>query len=137
MFSYRPTAMQSLDNHDIIRSQTEHFSVCNSCIKPDKHFWKRRRNISHLMSQCIRQPTICICETKGADQLCSNCTADQRVCFRYTDSTISLLFKSKISSFWPASVTVQPGLCQTWSELKIADFLMQRLICVNIAAKKF
>ena len=24
----------------------------------------------------------CICENKGADQLCSNCTADQRLCFR-------------------------------------------------------
>ena len=35
----------------------------------------------------------------SADQLCSNCTADQRLCFRYTDSTISLLLKSEISSF--------------------------------------
>ena len=29
----------------------------------------------------------------------SNCEADQRLCFRYTDSTITLLSKSKISSF--------------------------------------
>ena len=36
---------------------------------------------------------------KGADQLCSNCEADQRLCFHYTDSTIPLLPKSKISSF--------------------------------------
>ena len=28
--------------------------------------------------------TICICETKGADQLRGNREADQRVCFRYT-----------------------------------------------------
>ena len=41
---------------------------------------------------------ICICENKGADQLCSNCTADQRLCFRYIDSDILLLPKSKISS---------------------------------------
>ena len=27
------------------------------------------------------KPTICICENKGADQLRSNCEADQRVCF--------------------------------------------------------
>ena len=29
----------------------------------------------------------------------SNCEADQRLCFRYTDSTISLLLKSELSSF--------------------------------------
>ena len=50
--------------------------------------------------------TIRISETKGADQLCSNCTADQRLCFRYTNSTITLLLKSEISSIWPASATV-------------------------------
>ena len=37
-------------------------------------------------------------ETKGADQLHSNCEADQRLCFRYTDSAIPLLSTSKISS---------------------------------------
>ena len=37
--------------------------------------------------------------------------ADQRVCFRYTDSALSLL-KSEISSFQSAYVTVQPDLCQ-------------------------
>ena len=79
------------------------------------------------MSQCMRKPTICIGENKGADQLRSNCEADQRLCFRYTDSTISLLLKSEISSFWPASVTAQPGLCQTWSEPQIVGFLMHRL----------
>ena len=39
-----------------------------------------------------------ICENKGAGQLYSDCEADQRLCFRYTDSAISLLSKSKISS---------------------------------------
>ena len=28
----------------------------------------------------------------------------------------------------PASVVVQPGLCRTWSEIHIVDFLMRRLI---------
>ena len=37
-------------------------------------------------------------ENKGADQLRSNCEADQRLCFRYTESTIPLLSKSKIYS---------------------------------------
>ena len=39
-------------------------------------------------------PTMCIGENKGADQLRSNCEADQRFSFRYTDSTIPLLSKS-------------------------------------------
>ena len=51
------------------------------------------------MSRIVRKPGFCLCENKGADQLRSNCEADQRLCFRYTDSTISLLLKSKISSF--------------------------------------
>ena len=48
--------------------------------------------------------------------------ADQRLCFRFTDSTIPLLFKSELSSFWPASVTVQGGLCWKWSEPKLLVF---------------
>ena len=50
------------------------------------------------MSRHIGKPAICIGENKGADQLRSNCEADQRVCFRYTDSAIPLLYKFKISS---------------------------------------
>ena len=34
------------------------------------------------------KPTICIGENKDADQLCGNREADQRLCFRYSDSTI-------------------------------------------------
>ena len=70
----------------------------------------------------MRKPTICIGENKAADQLCSNCTADQRLCFRYMDSTISLLLKSEILSFSPASVTVQASLFQTWSDPKLLVF---------------
>ena len=42
----------------------------------------------------MRKPTFCICENKDADQLCGNREADQRLCFRYIDSTIILLSKS-------------------------------------------
>ena len=70
----------------------------------------------------MRKPIICIGENKGADQLRSNCEADQRLCFLYTDSTIALLSKSKISSLYPSSVTVQPSLCRTWSESKLLVF---------------
>ena len=80
------------------------------------------------MSHCMRRQTTCIGENKDADQLCSNCTADQHLFFRYTDSTIPLLPKSEISSFYPSSVTVQSGVCQTWSETQIVGFVIQRLI---------
>ena len=50
------------------------------------------------LSRCIRKSTTCIGENKGADQLRSNCEADQRLCCHYTDSTISPLLKSEISS---------------------------------------
>ena len=36
----------------------------------------------HNMSRIMRKPDFFICENKGADQLCSNCTADLRLCFR-------------------------------------------------------
>ena len=48
------------------------------------------------MSLVVRKPVFCICENKDADQLSGNREADQRVCFRYTDSTIPLLSKSEI-----------------------------------------
>ena len=66
-------------------------------------------------------------QNKGTDQLRSNCEADQRLCFGYTDSIISLLLKSEISSFLPASVTGQVGLCQTCSETPKTGFLAPRL----------
>ena len=50
------------------------------------------------LSRHMGKPTICVCENKGADQLRGNREADQRLYFRYTDSTIPLLSKSKISS---------------------------------------
>ena len=53
-----------------------------------------RENMSHIM----RKLAFCICKNKDTDQLCSNCTAEQRLCFRFTDSTIFLLLLSKISS---------------------------------------
>ena len=47
----------------------------------------------HDMSHVMRKPVFCLCENKDADQLRSNCEADQRLCFRYLDSTIYLLPK--------------------------------------------
>ena len=70
----------------------------------------------------MRKPTFCICENKEADQLRGNREADQRLYFRYLDSTIPLLSKSEISSLWPSSVAVQPGLCRTRSETRMLVF---------------
>ena len=68
--------------------------------------------IIEVMSRVMRKPAFCICENKDADQLRDNREADQRLCFRYTESTIPLLSKSEISSLQPSSVVVQPGLCR-------------------------
>ena len=74
----------------------------------------------------MRKPGFRTCENKDADQLCGDRTADQRLCFRYMDSTIPLLLKSEISSLQPSSVAVQPGLCRTWSETPNTEFLTTR-----------
>ena len=62
----------------------------------------------------MRKPDFCHGENKGADQLRSNCEADQCLCFRYTDSTIPplLIPKFQESSFllWvKRPVCVGPG----------------------------
>ena len=61
-------------------------------------FLKQNQQVGHKMSRIMRKLDFYLCENKGADQLCSNCTADQRLCFRYSDSTIPLLFIANISS---------------------------------------
>ena len=66
--------------------------------------------LHYQMNRVTRKPDFCLCENKGADQLRSNCEADQRLCFRYTDSTLSLLIKSEISSFYAASGTGHVGM---------------------------
>ena len=54
---------------------------------------------SYSISYVMRKPASCICDNKGADQLCSNYASDQSFCFfRYIDITIPLLPKSEISS---------------------------------------
>ena len=50
------------------------------------------------MSRVMRKPKFCICENKDADQLRGNHEADQRLGFRYIDSTVPILSKSEISS---------------------------------------
>ena len=72
----------------------------------------------------MRKPAFCICENKDADQLRGNREADQRLGFCYIDSfrAIPLLSKYQISSLYPSSEGVQPGLCLTRSETTLLVF---------------
>ena len=79
------------------------------------------------LSRSVRKRDFCLGENKGADQLRGNREADQRLCFRYSDSTIPLLLKSEISSFYLFSELVQAGLCRTWLETPKTGFLASRL----------
>ena len=97
------------------------------CLSPWKNIGKRLFLYSYL-SHIVRKPDFCLCENKGADQLRSNCEADQRLCFHYMDSTIPLLPKSEITSIYLSSVAAQTGLCQTRSENPKTGFLTSRLI---------
>ena len=74
------------------------------------HFWQCCNLMSRMVmfvvltrtsgyvSRIVRKREFGLCENKGADQLRSNCEADQRLSFRYPDSIIPLLLKSEISS---------------------------------------
>ena len=64
-----------------------------------KKMFRRLLLVYNYLSRIVRKRDFCLCENKGADQLRGNREADQRLCFRYTNSTISLLLKSEISSF--------------------------------------
>ena len=85
------------------------------------------------MSRHIRKPTICIDENKGADQLCSNYIADQRLCFRYTNNQATFFFNP-----WPVSVTLKFNLCRTWLEPILlvfrctGSFYLGRSSCHNL-----
>ena len=61
------------------------------CLQYKSLIVAEKRSKKHGMSQHMGKQTICICEKKDEDQLCSNCTADQRLCFHSIDSTMSPL----------------------------------------------
>ena len=51
-----------------------------------------------IVISCREKTCFCICENKGADQLCHIRIADQHLSFRYMDCTIPLHPYSEISS---------------------------------------
>ena len=63
------------------------------------HFRDLSNVSNHNLSRIVTKPDFCLCENKGESQLRGNREADQRLCFRYSDSKIPLLLKSEISSF--------------------------------------
>ena len=67
----------------------------------------RQMNVALSNEPRHKKADFCLCENK--------------------DSTLSLLIKSEISSFYAASGTVHVGLCQTWSETPKTGFLASRL----------
>ena len=106
---------QSVREHKIVTRKPA-FCICEQQAQISCLFaFAALRYCSFYLSHVLRKPAFCICENKDADQLRGNREADQRLCFRYTDSTISLLPKYEISSLQPSSVALQPGLCGTWS----------------------
>ena len=74
---------------------------CSNFIPLKVLLQEKMHQIEDLKSIKLRREktVFCICENKEADQLRGYREADQRLCFRYTDSTIPLLSKSEISSF--------------------------------------
>ena len=67
--------------------------ICCCCTKRHKGLvYRQTRNGEKTNNLRMRK-------NKDADQLHRNREADQRLCFRYMDSTLPLLLKSDISSF--------------------------------------
>ena len=61
----------------------------------------------------MRKPAFCICENKDTDQLRGNREADQRLCFRYTDSMALCILWSGVMEW---SLGVEPW-SRVWSGL--------------------
>ena len=75
----------------------------------------------------VRKPDFSICENKGADRLRGDREADQRLCFRYMDSTIPLLLKSENPLAIFSDCTAR-FVVSTWSETPKTGFLITRHI---------
>ena len=117
-FLYRDSSIPLLPKFEISSLQPSSVVVQPICVRPGRKlrrpvFSQRGSNNACFpfhkhMSRVMRKLAFCICENKDADQLRGNREADQRLCFRYTDSTIPLLPISEISSLLQSSVPVQP-----------------------------
>ena len=68
------------------------------------------------------------CKNKDADQLHTNCAADQRLCYHYIDRTIPPLPKSETLSLSSVALQPRPSLCLTLSETLKTGVLTTRLM---------
>ena len=93
----------------------------------DQFIWS-----SDQLRNVIRKPAICKCKNKDGDQLRGNRTADQLHWFCKIESTIPKLPKPEISSLWPSSVFVLPGLCRTWLATPKTGFLITQINLLNL-----
>ena len=68
------------------------------------------------------KPTICIAKTKAQISFAVTAKLISAFVFATRIEQFQILYKSKISSFYPASVLVQVGLCRTCSETTLLVF---------------
>ena len=88
-----------LQFNDITKEKENHTCIVMQCEWKKSCMTESYMVLSgRQMSLVMRKPVFSICENKDADQLRGNREADQRLCFRYSDSTIPLLPESEISS---------------------------------------
>ena len=90
-------------------------------------------------SRTMRKLAFYICKNKGGDYLRSNCAADQRLCFRYIDSTIPLLSKCKAISCgctarFLSDLVGNPG---QFSRIAAKSLEREHYICVRKFAQDF
>ena len=75
----------------------EFFVTKNGSDKPEYHqnleIWICHKNLSRV----VKKKHVALCKNKDADQLSSNCEADQRLCFYCKDSTILYFLNPKFS----------------------------------------
>ena len=94
----------------------------------------------------MRQPAFCTCKNKDADQLRGNREADERLCFRYTDSIndpsdvvlgcFALLFLKIINTmecdFWHDLLTDQSFSKPTFLELFTGTFFSKYMTVTTV-----
>ena len=84
-FSYRHASANFADQHLTAPRRSSLVRVYTVCLFVIlQTFWV-------YVNSVMRKPDLCMCENKGADQLCSNCAADQPLCSPYIATTIPLL----------------------------------------------
>ena len=88
----------------------------------------------------MRNTDFCICENKAADQLYSNCTADQCLCFRHTDPSSTFIHNFKLLSFFcDCSGLFVSGLIRNPEDClsHVVAHMYNGILCQIVLRKKF